>query len=761
MALKTLRKGKRSVRFGVLPHTLALCLQARGVETDALRLVVKGDMDARGLYTHSWLLLGAEAVYFLTANEAQNKGRGKRGADFVYTLATLENVPLAAFENPRVERYVNTGAVLYENGAQTHVLTRFGIGLAGDFQCFCDAAAAARAGEDITPLLKKRQSAAHRPADEKRGAQRKAFLRIFTDFKFASVAVILFATLEAATAVFIPLLSTQSLFDNVLNAGNADPMELRIRALGALVLALLGIKLLREGCEVLHSMVMAKLGPAVVYQLKRRIFGNMQRLSLSFYSGKQTGSLMERVTDDTDRLYWFIVNGLPFLVVNAAKLIFFAVAMFLTSWRLTLVVLCAIPPSILVSALLQKTFRRLHRRSWNAQAAVSSLVSDNINGQRMIKAFAKEDYEYGRFSKISGRLRDAQLRLIKKQNWIYPVLAGVLMILATGALIFGGFETIQGRMSLGQLLTFTAYITMIQAPLDFLSSISDPIARSMDALRRILEVIHSTDVLPEPAQPARLENWQGKIEIKELTFEYEPARPVIKNVSLSLEPGRTLGIVGKTGAGKSTIANLIARLYDPKSGAIYIDGTDVREIEPRALRRNIGMVSQDIYLFNGTIADNIRYADRTLGMDAVIAAAKTAAAHDFIMALPDGYETYVGASGQALSGGERQRVSIARAVLQNPKILILDEATAAMDTATERAIQESLEHLQQNRTTIAIAHRLSTLRNADLLCVIDGGEATEFGGYNELLARRGAFWNLVQIQNKAFAAIGVPADAEG
>ena len=299
---------------------------------------------------------------------------------------------------------------------------------------------------------------------------------------------------------------------------------------------------------------------------------------------------------------------------------------------------------------------------------------------------------------------------------------------------------------------------MIHGPLDFLSWVSNWWARCVDSAARVFEIVDTEPDITESENALELKEFKGSIEINELEFEYEPARPVIKKLDLKVEAGRMLGIVGKTGAGKTTIANLIARLYDAKAGVIKIDGVDVKDLKLAQLRENIGLVSQDIYLFIGTIADNIRYARPDASIEEVIAAAKAACAHDFIMKLPDAYETRIGAGGRDLSGGERQRVSIARTIIQNPKILILDEATAAMDTETERNIQEALSKLKQGRTTIAIAHRLSTLRDADMLAVIDDGRVVECGTYRELMRKKGEYFKLYRIQAEALKHVGIGQD---
>ncbi|MEE1012060.1 MAG: ABC transporter ATP-binding protein, partial [Acutalibacteraceae bacterium] len=298
-------------------------------------------------------------------------------------------------------------------------------------------------------------------------------------------------------------------------------------------------------------------------------------------------------------------------------------------------------------------------------------------------------------------------------------------------------------------------LEMLRGPFSFLSWVSNWWARCADSAQRVFEICDAKPEITEKEDAVSFENLRGDIEINELEFEYEPARPIIKKLSLEVKAGDMLGIVGKTGAGKTTIANLIARLYDAKEGCVKIDGIDVRDLKLTELRRNIGLVSQDIYLFIGSIADNIRYAKPDATMDEVIAAAKAASAHDFIMKLPDAYETRVGAGGQRLSGGERQRISIARTIIQNPRILILDEATAAMDTETERNIQNSLTKLKSGRTTIAIAHRLSTLRDADYLAVISEGKIVEYGTFGDLIKQKGEFYKQYKIQSEALKTIGI------
>jgi ATP-binding cassette subfamily B protein len=321
----------------------------------------------------------------------------------------------------------------------------------------------------------------------------------------------------------------------------------------------------------------------------------------------------------------------------------------------------------------------------------------------------------------------------------------------------GGKMVLDGEISLGTLLTFIAYLNMLYGPLEFMSWVSNWWARCVDAAQRVFEIIDAKPDVTEPDHPEVPEPLNGEIRINDVWFEYDPATPILKGINLTVGAGQMLGIVGKTGAGKSTLANLIARLYDVTQGSILIDGVNVKQLPLDMLRRNIGIVSQDIYLFIGTIADNIRYAQPDASIEDVIRAAKAASAHDFIMNLPDGYETRVGAGGQDLSGGEKQRLSIARTIIQNPKILILDEATAAMDTETEGNIQRALTKLQSGRTTISIAHRLSTLRDADMLAVISDGKVVESGTHAQLIAKKGEYHKLYMIQMEGLKVINMEA----
>ncbi|MCL2106293.1 MAG: ABC transporter ATP-binding protein/permease [Oscillospiraceae bacterium] len=770
---KNQNKKRRSWR---LPEEVLTLLEARGLSTRDFLFCATGDMDPEGNYAAVWLAFDAKGVYLAFGRERVTKKKGNKRLALSYELDSLQAIPMEDIGRLKVERYVATGRLILvdKGGAEGEegkdiALSRFSIGLTGDMQRFCDCVNACKEGKDMAALLADTDERLYCPKCGERYPYRRQvcpkcikksstvrrLFEFFGGYKKQIGVILGLLLLQTGFMVALPTVSTKTLFDKVLNEDNSHSMEERFAMLGWLVLAIIGMRLLDMALKSSYDFISAGIMPRVIYDIKLRIFTAMQRLSVGFYSSKQTGQLMERVTKDAEAIYWFFIDGLPFITLNVVMLLGSFGMMFYLSWRLTSIVFLVIPILILVAFTGDKVFRRLHHRRWAAGARLSSMVSDNINGQRVIKAFSQEGAELDRFGAVSAGQRDAEIALDNKESTLFPLLAGVIYVLTTIVLVLGGGQVLGGEMSIGSLLTYTVYLTMIQGPIEFLSQVFNWWARCVDAAQRVFEIVDAEPEIEERENPVALEEFRGAVELSELEFEYEPARPIIKKLSLRIEPGKMLGIVGKTGAGKTTLANLISRLYDVKAGVIRIDGVDVKDLPLGLLRRNIGLVSQDIYLFSGTIMDNIRYAKPEAALSEVMAAAKAAAAHDFIMKLPDSYETRVGNGGQDLSGGERQRVSIARAILQNPKILILDEATAAMDTATERSIQESLQALKAGRTTIAIAHRLSTLRDADTLAVIEQGELKECGSFAELIRQKGEFYKLYQIQNQALAGLGV------
>ena len=582
-------------------------------------------------------------------------------------------------------------------------------------------------------------------------------MRLLGFFAFYKKQVALIMAVMIATtalSIFSPYVSNRMFMDEVLTLGGRF-----YGAIIAMVGLLLLVRIVNVGGNILFSYVLARTVPWIIYDLKMRIFEAMQKLSVGFYTSKRTGALMNRVNRDATNIYWFFVDGVPFLLVNFVMFTGIIILMFVMDVQLALVCVAILPLAIIMFRVLEMVFRRFHHRNWIYNSQMNSMVSDSVHGQRVIKAFAREAEEVERFNVSGLKQSGVETTMLNLGFTAFPLIYLFMFIGQVVVTVIGGMKVINGELSIGTLLTFIAYLSMLYGPLQFFSWVSNWWARCMDATQRVFEIIDSRADIEDPEVPVLPENFDGEfkgdIDVKDVWFEYDPATPVLKGLNLKVNAGETLGIVGKTGAGKSTLANLIARLYDAKEGSISVDGVNVKELSLEQLRRSIGIVSQDIYLFIGSIADNIRYAKPKAPIEEVIWAAKMASAHDFIMKLPDAYETRVGAGGQDLSGGERQRLSIARTIIQNPRILILDEATAAMDTETEGKIQNALNELQSGRTTIAIAHRLSTLKDADSLAVINDGKVVETGTHEELMLKKGEYHKLYMIQMEGLKVISM------
>lgn len=750
-------------------------LNKAGLNTDGLAFCCTGDMDNDGGFCDSWLSFDEKGLYIATGTQTVEQSKNKKKKlETKFSVKQIQSIPLGDIDSLATERYVSTGRLTAEENGETVSLTRFSVGRLADFEAFVNVFNTYKeTGEiklprenDISESKCKKCGGPCPPGRDvcpKCGKSSATSVRLFKFFGgyVPQIAVIIFfMLLSAVVTVFVPQISTRTLFDNVIANPDGKPVEELVKALAVLVASIFGIRLLNTVLTVIQEYVTASVMPKVTYNIKLKIFAAMQRLSVNFYSSKQTGTLMERIVHDANNIYWFFIEGVPRIIIDTATAIGVLTVMFIMSWRLSLIVLFALPIIMATLILGDKLFRGMHHRTFISRSKVSSFVSDSINGQRVIKAFAKENEEYDRFNAVNDNMRKAELKLALSEATLIPVVEVLVIILAAVVLGVGGTFVVEGKMTTGTLLSYIVYLEMLRSPFEFLSWVSNWWSRCADSAQRVFEVCDAQPEITEKENAVSFNELNGDIEISELDFEYEPAIPVIKKLSMKVKAGEMLGIVGKTGAGKTTIANLIARLYDAKEGSIKIDGIDVRDLKLSEIRSNVGLVSQDIYLFIGSIADNIRYAKPDASMDEVIAAAKAAFAHDFIMKLPDAYDTRVGAGGQKLSGGERQRISIARTIIQNPKILILDEATAAMDTETERNIQNSLSRLKSGRTTIAIAHRLSTLRDADELAVIDEGTITEMGTFTELINKKGDFYKLYRIQQDALKAVGIADDGD-
>jgi len=747
-----------------IPEYMLSAFQAQGLDTSALLYAIHTDMTPGGGNADVYTAVSGDSLYVLYGEEKVVKTVGARRIVAVFKADKLEKYPLDELGELSAERLLSTGRLCAEKDGNPRILLLFSVGFLADAERLIKVVKNIRDG--LSPLYEITvdeelfcpKCGTRYPEPERKLCPKcmdkisitRRLLGFFGDYK-GKVAVILLTMLAgSAFAVASPLVGTKLLFDDVLTAGGAWYGAV----LGAVVLIFL-VRSIGVALNILYSYVLAKTVPWIVYDLKLKIFEAMQRLSVGFFPSKRTGSLMNRVNKDATNIYWFFVDGVPYVIVNVITFTGVIVLMCVLSWKLALVCIVILPAAIGMFRLLWSIFRRFHHKNWVYSSQLNSMVSDSVNGQRVIKAYAREDDETRRFSDMGGKLADVDTRTLQTEYTAFPLIYLFMFLGQVVITAIGGMMVLNREITIGTLLTFIAYLSMLYGPLEFMSWVSNWWARCVDSAQRVFEIIDAEPDIAEPGEPVVLEQVKGDIEMRGVRFEYDPASPVLKGIDLSVEAGKMLGIVGKTGAGKSTVANLIARLYDVTEGSVTVDGVNVKQLSLAQLRQSIGIVSQEIYLFIGTIADNIRYAKPEATLEDVIRAAKAASAHDFIMQLPDAYETKVGAGGQDLSGGEKQRLSIARTILQDPRILILDEATAAMDTETEAKIQQALNSLQSGRTTIAIAHRLSTLRDADSLAVISGGKVVESGTHKELLMKKGEYQKLYAIQLEGLKVINM------
>lgn len=595
--------------------------------------------------------------------------------------------------------------------------------------------------------------------------KRSILLRVVSYFKpyKAELAIMVLCYIGTALLNLVwPYLSGTILYDKVLAKDDRFlemlhlPAGKYLLALGVLVIVMLVTKIVIQGMGMLQGALTAKVASETIAKLKCQVFDSMGRLSISFFTKRQTGGLMTRVSDDAEEVSSFFIDGIPYFFINVGTMAATCVIMFILNPLLALASIILMPVLFTISYRMMPRLWHYFGKRHRANRKLNGQMNENFTGARVVKAFGQENQEMGRFEKNNGRVRDAELDVARFDcqfsalYWIFEDMLTFLVWAAGSALII--FTT---DMELGLLITFTGYVGQLKWPLEFMSRIFRWYTNAMNSAQRMFEIIDAVPEVKEVPDPLRPERLRGEIELKNVTFGYEPNKPILKNVSFKVEAGEVLGIVGRSGAGKSTLVNLISRLYDTTEGQVLVDGVDVKQYGFKELRKNVAMVSQETYIFVGTVAENIAYARPDATREEIIRAAIQASAHDFICKMPQGYDTILGPANRSLSGGEKQRISIARAILADPKILILDEATSAVDTETELAIQKSLEQLEKGRTVLSIAHRLSTLRNATHLIVLDDGRVTESGTHKELMAKKGTFYKLSQLQTKALAMRGI------
>lgn len=721
-----------------------------GEETRARLLT---DIGPEGNFARRWLLLTDRRLLVVDEDRAE---------------ACL-SLPLDQITSARTRDFVGSGILEVVAGEQGYDVVRYTRGVAPSVSAVAQMLRGG--GEQATalespaqPIGAQRQPPSGAPAGSLHRCQRcgralpartevcphclsrrKLLLRLFGRVRpYAGWALLGFCLTVGITGLHLaPPYLSKELVDRVIIGKNLP-----------LLWVILGFLVASYALAALFSAVrtylMEWLGQRVMYDLRTETYDHLQQLSLGYYNKRQTGQIMSRITSDVARLQYFIAEGLQDIVMNFLTMIFIAAILLRMHPFLALLTLIPTPIIGVGTYTFGRRIRRLYRRVWRRYARIHAMLGDSIPGVRVVKSFAQEDRESRRFKRRNLDAVEAELQASRMFASFFPVIG---FITSLGSLIvwgYGGYVLASGGggLTLGTLVAFTQYMWRFYMPVQQLGRMNHQLQHAATSAERVFEILDTAPEIQDEPGAKPMPRIQGRVEFDHVTFSYDAGKPVIQDLTFTVEPGEMVGLVGPSGAGKSTLVHLLCRFYDVQSGAIRIDGYDLRQVKHKSLREQIGVVLQEPFLFHGTIASNIAYGNPRATPDEIIAAAKAANAHEFIVNFPDAYDTQAGERGVMLSGGERQRISIARAILRDPRILILDEATSSVDTETEMLIQEAIERLVQDRTTFAIAHRLSTLRKADRLIVLDKGKLVEMGTHDELVDSGGLYSRLCRLQSE-------------
>jgi ATP-binding cassette subfamily B multidrug efflux pump len=519
-----------------------------------------------------------------------------------------------------------------------------------------------------------------------------------------------------------------------------------IQALLRIVILMLGTYLLGGLAAMIHGVLMVGIGQRLVADIRAQLFAHIQMLSMAYHDRHRIGDLMSRVTNDTEAINQVLSNGLIQFITNILLLGGIMVAMFLLNWQLAIGTLILLPLMVLITGQVTRRSRVAFREVQYNLGAMNAVMEENIAGIRVVQAFARASDTVAQFEGVNDTNRQSGIKADIITAALGPMFTTMSTITIAATALLGGCLSLRGIVTVGVIATFVVYIMNFFRPMRGIAMLYNHLQSAIAGAERIFEVMDADPSVPDSPGSQPLPNIKGSVEFHRVTFGYQAEKPVLREVSLSASPGQTLALVGPTGAGKTTIINLLSRFYDVDDGAIVIDGQDIRSVKQDSIRSQLGIVLQDTFLFSGTVMENIRYGRLHASDDEVIEAAKLANADWFIRRLPQGYQTQVSEQGHNFSQGQRQLLAIARAVLADPRILILDEATSSVDTRTEMHIQDALLRLMTGRTAFVIAHRLSTIRQADQLLVIDDGQIIERGTHETLLAQRGFYFNLYMSQ---------------
>ncbi len=743
-----------------LPDAVARKLQELVGSTEPV-LALRADIGCDGNFGEQWLVVVAGRMIALCLDgEPTEAAPDLRPPTETAGVSVSRDFPLKDISEVHVENLVGAGALEASVRGEHIEMVRFSNSLSHDFgvaarllnKLLKEGELPEAPGEEDDrhcpkcgrALVEGSRVCSHCVSKVRTIGRLVSYLRPY----WRRVAFVLLLMLTGTAILLVQPYLVKLLIDNVFNG----PLE-NASLLLPIFIGLVLVHLSGTGIVMLHGFQTAFIGTRVVFDLRAQLYHQLQYLSLSYYDKRQTGAVMSRVSHDTGELRRFIVDAVPWTIIAVFQLVGVTARMFSKSMMLTLLVLLPVPVLVVATKLLLPRLFTFWRRFFERRSRLNAVLNDSLSGIRVVKAFGQEDTEIDRFGVRSADMRDSGYNL---ERWFATVMPILGLISLSGGLIiyyFGGRSVIQGRLdpsagylTIGDFVEFTLLVPMLRRPVEMLLRMSHMITHAVTSAERVFEIIDTEPDVQDDPDPVDIGELQGRIEFRDVTFGYVPHKPVLHDINLVVAPGEMVGLVGRSGAGKSTMINLICRFYDADDGQVLIDDVDIRKIRLKDLHGQIGVVLQETFLFSGTIAENVAYGKPDASRFEIIKATKAANAHDFIVAFPDGYDTQVGERGSRLSGGEKQRIAIARAILNDPKILILDEATSAVDTETERQIQEALERLTASRTTVAIAHRLSTLRNARRLLVLDHGKQSEIGTHQELMKKKGTYYKLVKMQ---------------
>jgi ATP-binding cassette subfamily B protein len=723
-----------------IPTSVAAKLHIQGRDTSDIQLAVKSDLGSDGHYGEQWLFLTDDVLLVFEREEDRVEERHR--------------FDLNDIEDSKIERAVGNGLIQVTVDQRPHVLLHYSNDLTKRFARVAHyLQERAKRGSDV-PIPDPDQddhvclSCGRYLADPSSKVcpnciqKGRIFKRLMMEAKpyWGKVGIIVLLLVAGAGVNLLPPTLTRVLIDDVL-AENGRP-----NLLIWIVLGLLGLRISHVAIMIVKNWLTINVSGQFTAGLRDKLFAHLKELPVDYFDKHQTGRVMTRVNQDTSELQG-LFRQMTNYTLNILMVIGIGIALFTMSPSLGLYVLIPTPFVMAAAYFYHKYMRPHFRRFWVARWRLNAMLNTFISGVRVVKAFAQESQEEARYRDRNQSMLQTQLQVNLAWGKFFPLIS---FAFSAGGLIIwyvGGRAVLTDQITVGTLMAFIGYLGMFYGPLSNLTHISQAMNRFITISQRTFELLDEAEQV-QPDRPVRKPRINGSIEFDHVTFGYDPYFPVISDVSFEVKPGEMIGLVGHSGAGKTTLVNLLCRFYDVTRGAIKIDGEDIRDLSMEEIRQQVGMVLQSPYLFRGTLAENIAYGKPDADYAEIIRAAKAANAHDFITAMPEGYDTIVGEGGSGLSGGERQRISIARAILHNPRILILDEATSSVDTETERQIQSALDELVKGRTTIAIAHRLSTLYNADRILVLNQGKLEEQGTPKELMNNEGTFHNLVQMQSQ-------------